>query len=65
MNTRCAGDPSPALQLAKSVAAVSGPKMVEFRRVLLEPRFAEPAAALRREVETFAGQFPLPGLGDI
>ncbi|XP_037074143.1 serine hydroxymethyltransferase, cytosolic-like [Pollicipes pollicipes] len=54
-----------ALQLAKQVVAVSGVKMVDFRRVLAGEQFAEPAAKLRGEVEAFAGQFPLPGLGEL
>ncbi|XP_043216797.1 serine hydroxymethyltransferase-like [Amphibalanus amphitrite] len=55
-----------ALQLAKRVVTVSGVKMVDFRRVLAEDeQFSAPAAELRQQVEQFADQFPLPGLGEI
>lgn len=50
------------LQLSKEVTKVSGPKLVDFKRVLKEDTtLSAKVSALREEVEDFAKNFPLPG----
>lgn len=50
------------LQLAKEVSAISGPKLVDFKRVLnTDENIKAKVKSLREEVETFARQFQIPG----
>lgn len=51
------------LELAKKVQVVSGPKLVDFKKVLAEnPEFRDQVESLKKEVEEFSSQFPMPGL---
>ncbi|XP_076647483.1 serine hydroxymethyl transferase [Halictus rubicundus] len=51
-----------ALLLAKEVTKISGPKVVDFKRVLsTDECIKQKVLALKDEVETFCSQFPLPG----
>nr|CAD7416171.1 unnamed protein product [Timema cristinae] len=51
------------LELSKEVTKISGPKLVDFKRVLKEdPIIASKINALKLEVEVFSRSFPLPGL---
>ncbi|PSN30514.1 Serine hydroxymethyltransferase [Blattella germanica] len=53
------------LQLSKEVTKISGPKLVDFKRVLKEDSAINAKVnALREEVENFAKKFPLPGYAD-
>ncbi|XP_046648046.1 serine hydroxymethyltransferase-like [Daphnia pulicaria] len=50
------------LQLALEVSAISGPKLVDFKRVLVEDsNVSTKVVQLRTEVESFALNFPMPG----
>uniref|UniRef100_A0A7M4YJQ3 Serine hydroxymethyltransferase n=1 Tax=Anopheles funestus TaxID=62324 RepID=A0A7M4YJQ3_ANOFN len=50
------------LRLSKEVANVSGPKLVDFKRVIHEDvTFSAKVQSLRKEVELYSEQFPLPG----
>ncbi|XP_034192231.1 serine hydroxymethyl transferase isoform X1 [Osmia lignaria lignaria] len=50
------------LQLAKEVSNISGPKLVDYKRVLnTDVNIKTKVAALKEEVETFSRQFPMPG----
>lgn len=50
------------LQLALEVSAISGPKLVDFKRVLIEDsNVSTKVVQLRTEVESFALNFPMPG----
>ncbi|XP_076167382.1 serine hydroxymethyl transferase isoform X2 [Ptiloglossa arizonensis] len=50
------------LLLAKEITNISGPKFVDFKRVLsTDTRIKENIAALKEEVETFSKQFIMPG----
>lgn len=50
------------LQLALEISAISGPKLVDFKRVLLEdPQINAKVLQLRSEIESFALDFPMPG----
>ncbi|XP_049291997.1 serine hydroxymethyltransferase isoform X1 [Anopheles funestus] len=50
------------LRLSKEVANVSGPKLVDFKRVIHEDAtFSAKVQSLRKEVELYSEQFPLPG----
>lgn len=50
------------LQLAKEVSAVSGPKLVDYKKTLLEdPVFHEKLLKIKETVESFATEFPMPG----
>lgn len=52
-----------ALQLAKEVSAVSGPKLIDFKSVLhSDENIVKKVDALRSDVETFSQSFPLPGV---
>ena len=54
-----------ALQLALEVQKTSGPKLVDFDRVLkTDSEFQGKLTALRQEVETFSEPFPMPGFED-
>lgn len=53
---------SKGLQLALEVSAISGPKLVDFKRVLVEDsNINAKVSQLRTEVESFALDFPMPG----
>lgn len=50
------------LQLALEVSAISGPKLVDFKRVLLEDsNIHQKVLKLKNAVENFALDFPMPG----
>uniref|UniRef100_A0A182QIK0 Serine hydroxymethyltransferase n=1 Tax=Anopheles farauti TaxID=69004 RepID=A0A182QIK0_9DIPT len=50
------------LSLSKEIAAVSGPKLIDFKRVIHEDAtFSAKVQSLRKEVEQYSEQFPLPG----
>ena len=50
------------LQIALEVSAISGPKLVDFKRVLIEDSNVNAKVLqLRTEVESFALNFPMPG----
>lgn len=52
-----------AIKIAKEVGTKSGPKLVEFKKLLHEDAdFKSKMALLRGEVENFSKEFPLPGL---
>lgn len=54
-----------ALKLAKEIDGISGPKLVDFKRVLGEDkRVKTKVEALRNEIEKFAEGFPMPGYSD-
>ncbi|KAK6634308.1 hypothetical protein RUM44_004919 [Polyplax serrata] len=54
-----------ALLLAKEIQKVSGPKLVDFKRVIHEdPEFVKKVGDLRDEVCKFSEGFPLPGLDE-
>lgn len=49
------------LKLAQEAQAVSGPKLVDFKKVILEDQnISLKIKALQKEVEEFAEQFPIP-----
>jgi glycine hydroxymethyltransferase len=51
--------------LSKEVTKVSGPKLVDFKRVLKEDdTISQKVNELREEVEAFSRTFPLPGYPD-
>ncbi|XP_035896178.1 serine hydroxymethyltransferase, cytosolic isoform X2 [Anopheles stephensi] len=53
------------LRLSKDIATVSGPKLVDFKRVIHEDAtFSAKVQSLRKEVEQYSEQFPLPGYED-
>lgn len=52
------------LKLAKEISDKSGPKLVEFKKLVHEGDFAPKVNALREEVEKFGETFPLPGYDD-
>jgi len=53
------------LQLSKEVVKVSGPKLVDFKRVLQEDNtFVQKVNELREEVHAFSRTFPMPGYPD-
>ncbi|XP_045599694.2 serine hydroxymethyltransferase [Procambarus clarkii] len=54
-----------AFKIAKDVQAKSGPKLVDFKRVLDDEDFKTRVGALREKVEAYAVKFPIPGLPDI
>lgn len=50
------------LQLAQEVSALSGPKLVDFKRVIHEdPTIIKKVGAIREQVERLALAFPMPG----
>lgn len=50
------------LKLAKEISVISGPKIVDFKKVIHEnPEFTEKISALKQEVEAFSEKFFLPG----
>ncbi|XP_047486083.1 serine hydroxymethyltransferase-like isoform X1 [Penaeus chinensis] len=54
-----------SFKIAQDIQVKSGPKLVDFNRVLGDAEFKERIISLREKVEAFAGTFPLPGLEDI
>lgn len=54
-----------AFKLSKEIAAVSGPKLVDFKTACHSEQFAGSITTLRNEVETFATKFPLPGTAEL
>ncbi len=51
-----------ALNIALEIQAESGPKLVDWKRVLeTSDKFQEKLRTLREEMEAFANEFPLPG----
>lgn len=54
-----------AIKLAVEIQTTSGPKLVDFKRVLEGGQFEEKIQDLRTEVENFAGNFRLPGHEEI
>merc|ERR1712241_575113 len=50
-----------AFKLALDLQAVSGPKLVEWRKVMETPKFAEKVNVIKTDVETMAIKFPHPG----
>jgi len=53
------------LQLSKEVVKVSGPKLVDFKRVLQEDNtFVQKVNELCEEVQAFSRTFPMPGYPD-
>ena len=50
-----------AFSLAIEIQGVSGPKLVEWRRVLETPKYAEKVNEIKNDVEKMAMKFPLPG----
>ncbi|KAF5306237.1 hypothetical protein FQA39_LY08935 [Lamprigera yunnana] len=54
-----------AIQLAKEASAISGPKLVDFKKVLeTNEDIKKKKCELKTEVETFGSKFPLPGIHD-
>ncbi|XP_011337658.1 serine hydroxymethyltransferase, cytosolic isoform X2 [Ooceraea biroi] len=50
------------LKLSKEVSAISGPKLVDFKKVLTtDKNIQAKVAALKKEVEVFSRQFSIPG----
>jgi len=54
-----------AFKLGIEVQSVSGPKLVDFKRVIGEQRFKEKVQTIRNQVENFAKDFRLPGHAEI
>lgn len=51
-----------ALELALEIQGVSGPKLVDWKKVLTtDDKFKKQVSDLKAEVETFAAQYPMPG----
>ena len=48
------------LELSKEVAAVSGPKLVDFKAAV-HGKFATEVETLRNEIENFSVNFSMPG----
>ena len=53
-----------AFELALEVQAKSGPKLVEWRRVMENPEVVTKVNEIKKDVETMALKFPLPGRPD-
>lgn len=51
------------LELSKEIAAVSGPKLVDFKAAV-HGEFDGKVKALREEIESFSVKFPMPGYED-
>merc|ERR1719511_22627 len=50
-----------AFELALEIQGVSGPKLVDWRKELGTPKFAEKVNVIKKDVETMALKFPHPG----
>lgn len=54
-----------ALRLSKEISAVSGPKLVDFKKAVHEDAtFVPKVKAIRDEIEAFSEKFPMPGYED-
>ncbi|KAK9508746.1 hypothetical protein O3M35_006229 [Rhynocoris fuscipes] len=54
-----------AVNIALEAQKISGPKLVDFKKVVTtDPTITGSVKALRKEVELFAEQFPIPGYPD-
>ena len=53
-----------AFELALEVQAESGPKLVDWRRVIETPKFVAKINEIKKDVETMALKFPHPGRPD-
>lgn len=54
------------LKLSKEISAVSGPKLVDFKRVLHEDAALNAKVqALKKEVQQYSEKFPMPGYDEI
>lgn len=51
------------LELSKEIAAVSGPKLVDFKAAA-HGEFAGKVEALKNEIENYSAKFPMPGYED-
>lgn len=55
-----------AFKIAQDIQVKSGPKLVDFKRVLMEDQeFKQRISQLKDKVEEYARKFPLPGIPDI
>jgi len=54
-----------AMKLAIDVQSVSGPKLVDFKKVVVDARFEIRVASLKKDVENFASKFRLPGHAEL
>ena len=50
-----------AFKLAVQIQKVSGPKLVDFKKACGEPGWVSKINSLKKEVESFANKFMLPG----
>ena len=50
-----------AIQLAVEIQQTSGPKLVDFKKFLVDEKFTGKIENLQKEVEAFASKFRLPG----
>lgn len=51
-----------AIAVAKKASDISGPKLVDFKKVLVENAdIVKAVADLRHEVEEYSKKFPMPG----
>ena len=53
-----------AFELALEIQGVSGPKLVDWRKLLESPKYVEKVNEIKKEVETMALKFPHPGRPD-
>lgn len=54
-----------AIKLAKEIQVISGPKLIDYNRVLEnDPAIVAKVSQLRERVENFSRDFPLPGYAD-
>ncbi|XP_063707173.1 serine hydroxymethyltransferase isoform X2 [Culicoides brevitarsis] len=54
-----------ALKLSKEISAVSGPKLVDFKKACHENEtFSAKIKKLKEEIESFSKKFPLPGFDE-
>ncbi|KAG0720247.1 Serine hydroxymethyltransferase, cytosolic [Chionoecetes opilio] len=54
-----------AFKLAKDVQVKSGPKLVDFKKVLASEEFQARVTEIRTKIEDYAATFPLPGRPDL
>merc|ERR1719189_1051197 len=54
-----------AIELAVEIQHSSGPKLVDFKKYLVNEKFTGKIESLQKEVEVFASKFRLPGHEDI
>merc|ERR1711942_54807 len=50
-----------AIELARDIQQASGPKLVDFKKFLVDEKFTGKIESLQKEVEAFASKFRLPG----